>query len=112
MTKTTLSLAPALFALAATLGVMAVPAKTMAATTQGQAPTMSVSVADLDLATPEGQRQLDRRVRKAARSVCGGDAATTGTRLRSTGAEACYAQALRQTRTLVAEKVAREHRAS
>lgn len=112
MTKTATSLTPVLFALAATLGVMAVPAKTMAATAEGQAPTVSVSIADLDLATPEGQRQLDRRVRKAARAVCGGDAATTGTRLRSTGAESCYAQALRQTRNLVAERVARDNRAS
>jgi UrcA family protein len=112
MTKTVSSLAPALFALAATLGVMAIPARTMAAEASDQPPTVSVSIADLDLATPEGQRQLDRRIRKAARAVCGGDDVTTGTRLRSRDAVSCYEQALRQTRLLVAERVAREYRAS
>jgi UrcA family protein len=111
MTRTS-SIAPVLFALAATLGVMAVPARTMAAEANGQLPTVSVPVADLDLATPEGQRQLDRRIRKAARTVCGGEIAATGTRLRSRNAESCYQQALRQTRSMVAEKVARGHRAS
>lgn len=35
------------------------------------APTASVRYADLDLATPDGVARLDRRIRIAAKSVCG-----------------------------------------
>ncbi len=57
---------------------------------------------DLALSTPEGQRTLDQRIHAAARKACEADAAMTGTRLQSTEAKRCVAQAKVQVRRQVA----------
>lgn len=64
--------------------------------------TMTISTADLDLATPEGQRKLDHRVEKAVRTVCRVTSQTTGTRILSQDALACLAKARSEARAQVA----------
>ncbi|WP_299195823.1 UrcA family protein [uncultured Erythrobacter sp.] len=56
-------------------------------------PHQAISIAGLDLATPEGQRMLDRRIDRAAREVCQVDNIRTGTRIRSQEAQRCFAKA-------------------
>lgn len=56
-------------------------------------PREEVSVAGLDLATPEGQRMLEQRIDRAAREVCQVDSIRTGTRIRSHAAQTCLAKA-------------------
>lgn len=70
------------------------------------APALAAPVAvqydDLDLTTASGQKTLDRRLDSAAREACGYDRMTTGSRLRSSEAAACY----RETKSQMKEKVA------
>ena len=40
--------------------------------------SIDVQYSDLNLATPEGQKALERRIDKAAKQVCGADEARTG----------------------------------
>jgi UrcA family protein len=68
--------------------------------------SVAVRYSDLDLATPQGQRALERRIARAARSICGVDAETTGTRIASPEANDCYRQALRNVRERVASAIA------
>jgi len=56
-------------------------------------PTQTISTAGLDLNTPEGQRMLDQRIERAARSVCQVDDVPTGSRIRSMAARECLAKA-------------------
>ena len=56
-------------------------------------PRQEVSIAGIDLATPEGQRMLDQRIERAARQVCQVDTIRTGTRIRSHAAQTCLAKA-------------------
>ena len=56
------------------------------------APTASISVADLDLSTVEGQKALDRRIDRVARSICGAPYAT-GSRVLTPSARRCIATA-------------------
>ena len=56
-------------------------------------PTQKVSIAGIDLATPEGQRILERRIENAAREVCQADRIRTGTRIRSTASNECLVKA-------------------
>lgn len=64
--------------------------------------TLTISAADLDLSTPEGQRKLDNRVEKAVRTVCRVTSPTTGTRILSRDALACLAKARADARAQVA----------
>lgn len=68
-------------------------------------PTQKVSIAGLDLETAEGQRILDRRIDRAARSVCGADEAKIGSRRPSASSIDCVAKAranaMRQIATVV-----------
>jgi len=64
--------------------------------------TMDVSLAGLDLDTPEGQETLDRRIDRAAREVCGYGRQRTGTRLPSRAASECYKKAKASARQQVA----------
>ena len=75
--------------LALAAAALAVPA--IAAEDSGSA--VVVSYGDLDLASKAGQEELDRRLERAARSVCGLDADRTGTRLPSADARRCYREA-------------------
>jgi UrcA family protein len=75
--------------LALAAAALAVPA--IAA--DGAGSTVSVRYNDLNLATKAGQEELDRRLERAARNVCGLDAVRTGTRLPSAEARRCYREA-------------------
>ena len=55
-----------------------------------QARSIDVNFADLNLASPEGQARLAKRVDSAARKVCGMDEQRVGTRIRSDEAASCY----------------------
>ena len=68
---------------AAALGSIAVPA-------MAEKVSFEVEHRDLNLSTAEGQKALDRRIDSAARKACGVDVSTTGTRIRSSDARACY----------------------
>lgn len=86
----------AIASVAATVALCALTPPTFAAT-PGQGNSAQVQYKDLDLGTSEGKAELNRRIDKAARSVCGLDqAVTTGTRIRSQSQNACYRNALRQ----------------
>ena len=58
--------------------------------------TTGVTYSDLDLTTPEGVAELDRRIDTAAREVCEADRQQTGTRLRSREARDCVEMAKTQ----------------
>lgn len=76
----------ALFAAAAAIATLATSAPVLA-------DQVSVSYKDLDLATPEGQSKLTKRLDAAAREACGYGVANTGTRMASRSASECYKQA-------------------
>ncbi len=77
-------------------GVVAIaqPARAHAAESDGPRST-KVEIADLDLATADGQKELDRRIRRAAREACSMTDVATGTRLQSREARACFDKAVR-----------------
>lgn len=77
-----------ILAVAAALG-LALPAAPALAEYQ----SIAVSYGDLDLASPQGQKRLDRRIESAARKVCGYYGRTNASTLESTKARACYKQA-------------------
>jgi UrcA family protein len=60
------------------------------------APTVTVSFADLDLSKPEGAETLYQRIQAAARQVCGGSVDTRYGRdlSRRQAVRACYEKAL------------------
>lgn len=89
-----------LLALAASCAVLAsVPAT---------AKEMAVEYGDLNLTSAKGQQTLERRLEAAARSVCGYDDVTTGTRIRSVATQRCYHAAKTQAKEHLAAIVA-EH---
>lgn len=61
-----------------------------------QTATTGVRYKDLDLNTEAGQKELEARLDKAAREVCGMDDISTGTRVSSRGARDCYRDARQQ----------------
>ncbi|MEE4454232.1 UrcA family protein [Novosphingobium resinovorum] len=80
-----------------TAGLFAAPAAFAA--------TSEVSYRDLDLATPQGQKELRTRIDHAARSVCRTSRPTTGTLVGSTIDRECYKQALHDVREHVAAAI-------
>ncbi|AXB75209.1 UrcA family protein [Novosphingobium sp. P6W] len=66
------------------------------------AKSTEVTFKDLDLATSDGQQQLQTRIEKAARNVCRTERATTGTHIHGNVDRTCYKQALAQVRQRVA----------
>ncbi|HKT85475.1 MAG TPA: UrcA family protein [Novosphingobium sp.] len=66
---------------------------------------VQVRYADLDLASAQGQKTLERRIDRAAREACDYGPYTTGTRIPSQAAAACYRQALASAKTMMAAKV-------
>lgn len=66
---------------------------------------VAVRHADLDLATVAGQRALERRIARAARTICGMDEHVAGTRMSSPAATACYQRAQRDVRQRVATAI-------
>ena len=75
------------FALAAAM--MIVPAAAFAGTS-----SIELKYGDLDLSTPQGMAQLDKRVDRAARQVCTNRQITTGSIRQSTVDQKCYKEAL------------------
>ncbi len=51
----------------------------------------TVYYADLDLTSEDGQRELDRRIARAARSVCNTEVQRTGTRISNSAFRECQA---------------------
>ena len=88
-------------ALAATVLAAPVAAK-------DEAPTVGVHYGDLDLTSEAGQRQLDLRLERAAREVCGVDQKVTGSHLRSSHARECYREARRNLDQQYAQLVSRK----
>jgi UrcA family protein len=60
------------------------------------AESVEVHHADLDLKTPEGREELDRRINNAAREVCGLKEVRLGTKIRSREARQCVKDATLQ----------------
>ena len=97
-----------LASLSATLTVALMAATVTPATAHAETVRQSQEVRfnDLDLASSQGKHQLERRIQRAARTVCGMDEIATGTRLASREASRCYNQALRDTREQTAAAIA------
>lgn len=77
------------------------------ATTDGHT-QVAVHYADLDLDTLEGREVLARRIRAAAREVCGiNEAQTTGSRMPSHSRRTCYEKATSQIGESIARAVER-----
>lgn len=76
--------------------------------TAAQAETISIKYSDLNLASPTGQKILERRIDAAARKVCELERPQTGTRIRDSKARACYEQAKAQATKQLAVVVDRQ----
>lgn len=74
------------------------------------APTIKIETADLNLATPKGQKTLENRIERAARAVCRATQPNTGTRIMSQEATACLTAARAQAREQVAAIMADQQR--
>jgi hypothetical protein len=92
--KTAAILATAIGALGLTAPAFASPAAT-------SAPTERVSYADLDLATPEGQAALQKRVARAAWRVC--RTLSDGSPLDAERHETCYREARQRLNVQIAQ---------
>lgn len=73
--------------------------------TPAVAENVAIQHRDLDLSTAQGQKVLEQRIDRAAREVCGLDAVRTGTRVQSSEAKRCYAQAKAQAKKSLAALV-------
>lgn len=91
--------------------IAAIAAATLAlSTAPAFAGSVSVNYKDLDLSTPAGQAELDHRLDRAAREVCGMDEIQTGTRIPSRSARKCYKNAREKLDERIAMLVARERK--
>lgn len=70
----------------------------------------TIATGDLNLATPEGQRQLDKRVDRAVRQVCRTVHPATGTRIMNQDQRDCLANARSSAKQQVAALIAAEQR--
>ena len=73
-----------------------------------EAPSIAVRYSDLNLTSAEGQQQLDRRLERAAREVCGVDEPMIGSRLPASGSRECYREARRKLDQQFAQLVSRK----
>ena len=90
-------------ALALAAAVVAMPA-----TAADEPPKIGVRYGDLDLTSEAGQRQLDQRLERAAREVCGMNEKVTGSHLRSQNARDCYREARRNLDQQYAQLITRK----
>lgn len=67
-----------------------------------------ISYADLNLATAQGQAQLDRRIDAAAREMCGIADVRTGTILQGNKNKQCYESAKASARKQIAERIEKD----
>lgn len=72
--------------------------------------SVEVRYHDLDLTTAAGARELDRRIDKAAKSVCQVEQVATGTRIASREARACFKETKVKLGDSVAAAVAKKER--
>lgn len=98
----TLAIAAAAFGLICT----AAPAYAEGATTM----TLEIETSDINLDTPAGQKLLDQRIEKAARTVCRMTDVDTGTRVMNRDARNCLAKARVDARQQVAAMIADRQR--
>ena len=88
--------------LAAALGAAMLSVPALAETA-----TAGITYSDLNLASAQGQQQLDRRIDSAARAMCGITDIRTGTILQGSKQRQCYEQAKATAHKQVAEQIAR-----
>jgi UrcA family protein len=89
--------------LAAALGAAMLSAPTLAAGN-----STGIRYADLNLSTPEGQAQLDRRIDNAAKEMCGITDIRTGTILQGTKQKQCYEAAKASAHKQIAARMAQQ----
>ncbi|WP_164549739.1 UrcA family protein [Altericroceibacterium xinjiangense] len=77
-----------IFTLVSAAAALALAAPAFAAQPAGN--SVEVQYRDLDLSSPQGMAELDRRLDKAARQVCNLNATKTGTRIPDTESRLCY----------------------
>jgi UrcA family protein len=65
------------------------------------APSVAIDYRDLDLATPQGQKELDRRLTHAARQVCRSTQIQTGSNVRSWVDPDCVKEVVARSRAQV-----------
>lgn len=63
---------------------------------KAESKTTQVHYNDLDLTTEDGKSELDRRLERAARSVCDLGESNVGTRIASREGKKCYKEARKQ----------------
>lgn len=98
---------PPILAAAAFLGAATV----IAAPAAAEAPaSVAVKYSDLNLTSSAGQARLERRIDKAARSICGMDEVSTGTRLPSAVGRECYEETKARVHEQIAQAIARDSR--
>jgi UrcA family protein len=68
------------------------PSAAIAAET-GPAPQIQVKYSDLNLASADGVAELERRIERAAKKVCGASRLPTGSRIADIDARQCVAKA-------------------
>jgi len=73
-----------------------------------EAPTIGIHYGDLDLTSEAGQRELDVRLERAAREVCGVNEKVVGSHLRSRHSRECYREARRSLDQQYAQLVTRK----
>ncbi|HUQ13817.1 MAG TPA: UrcA family protein [Novosphingobium sp.] len=73
-----------------------------------QAADRQIKTSDLDLSSPKGQAELDKRVMRAARALCTGE--VTGTRLAPKEDKECIARAAASAREALAAQAKGENR--
>ncbi|AOL93359.1 UrcA family protein [Porphyrobacter sp. LM 6] len=98
--------------LAMTLAAIGLAGTAISPAFAGKTETMTIHVptADINLATPEGQKRLDQRLEKAARTVCRTDSLTTGSRILSQESRECLAKARSDSKQQVAALMNNEQR--
>ncbi len=72
---------------------------------QHETRTTGVSYDDLDLSSEEGRDELDRRIDRAAKEVCGMGERQTGSNMSSRESRSCYRDAKRQLNDHFAEVI-------
>jgi UrcA family protein len=89
----------AILAAALSAAVLATPAL-------ADTPNARIRTSDLNLATAQGQEQLDRRIDAAARAMCGISDIRTGTILQGNKQKQCFESARVTARQQVAAQIA------
>ena len=88
--------------LALAAAMMIVPASAFAST------SVELKYDDLDLSTPQGMAQLEKRVQRAAKQVCTSHQTTTGSIHAGTVDQTCYKEALAKLQGRLAALAARQ----